>query len=487
MKPQEDLSMVMGVFNIKQHHARALLIHYRWNTDCLNDHLERKGQERMLMEAGVVLPQQESSSNKKQLRVTCNVCFEDFQTHAVSAMDCGHSFCNGCWTGHFLASLDSGKKQIRCMEVRCPAICDEDLVQRLLGRRAPVLAARFRDLLLRSYVDDNSAVKWCPSVPHCGRAIRVAAAEVVEPLCEVQCPCGVSFCFRCCAATAHSPCPCAMWERWEAKGRGEAENVKWLLAHTKSCPKCFKPIVKDGGCNLVRCNCGQYLCWLCGGATGSAHTWTTIANHTCNRFEKDEAKKVDDARRQLRRYEHYYKRFHAHGVSHTAEREQLGPKVAARVRALEAHDSVLMKDAAWLADAHRSLLRCRQVLARSYVFAYYMFDAEETPTRPPPAAAAGGLISTLSMEQRQALFEDYQGQVEGNLERLSKLLATDELPEPEILQTRQHATNLVVTVEKHCEKMYGCIQDELLPMLLEPMSIVAYQPGGPSKASELNP
>lgn len=262
---QQDLSMVMGLFNIKQHHARALLIHYRWNTDCLGDHLERKGQERMLMEAGVVLQQQQESSSSRPAssrsrRVLCEVCFEEFHfsPRNVSTMDCGHSFCNDCWTEHFLASLDLGKKQIRCMSFKCPAICDEAVVQRLLRRRDPAAAARLHDLLLQSYVDDNSAVKWCPSVPHCGRAIRVDAADEAEPLCEVRCPCGVGFCFRC-AAAAHSPCPCAMWERWEAKGHGEAENVRWLLANTKSCPKCFKPIHKIDGCNLMTCKCGQHF------------------------------------------------------------------------------------------------------------------------------------------------------------------------------------------------------------------------------------
>lgn len=220
--------------------------------------------------------------------------------------------------------------------------------------------------------------------------------------------------------------------------------------------------------------------WLCGGATGAAHTWTSIDNHSCNRFEQEEKRKVDDAKRQVRRYEHYYPRFHAHDFSYKAERDKLGAAVADRVRRLEL-TGALTRDAAWLTDAHGSLLRCRQVLARSYVFAYYMFDAGATPTwRREPGS--------LSMAQKQALFEDYQEQVEGNVEKLSKLLEeTDvpELPEPEILLVKQHATNLVRVVEAHCGKMYGCIQDELLPMLVEPMSIVAYQPGGPSKADEL--
>ncbi|CAN6291740.1 unnamed protein product [Urochloa humidicola] len=476
---QQDLSMVMTVFNIKQHHARALLIHYRWDIDRLNDHLDRKGQDRMLMEAGVVVvPSSGSKMPSRKKKVTCMVCFEDFSPRAISAMDCGHFFCNACWTGYFVAALDSGKKQIRCMEVKCPAICDEDVVQRLLGLRDPAAAERFRNFLLQSYVDDNSAVKWCPSVPHCGRAIRLAKADA-EPLCEVECPCGVSFCFQC-AATVHSPCPCVMWERWEAKGHGDAENLKWLLVNAKNCPKCFKAIVKIDGCNLMTCTCGQHFCWLCGGATGVAHTWTSISGHSCNRFEEVE-KKVDNAKRQLRRYEHYYKRFQNHGDSSKTEREKLGPAIAERVGKLEAQDSVLRdKDASWLTNAHRSLLWCRQVLARSYVFAYYMFDGEETRTRPPER-------SSLSMVQRQNLFEDYQEQVEGNVERLSELLGTDVagLPEEQIKQAKVAAFHLVNALEKRCGKMYSCIEDELLPMLVEPMSIVSYQPGGPRKANEL--
>ena len=69
-----------------------------------------------------------------------------------------------------------------------------------------------------------------------------------------------------------------------------------------------------------------------------------------------------------------------------------------------------------------------------------------------------------------------------------KLLGTDDaagLPEEEILRVRQHTINLTGTVEKLCRQMHSCIQDELLPMLVEPMSIMSYQPGGPSKATEL--
>jgi ariadne-1 len=141
------------------------------------------------------------------------------------------------------------------MEVNCFAICEEGIVRHLLGQKYPDAAKRFDRFLLESYLENNDFVKWCPSVPHCGRAIRVGTRDTD---CEVKCPCGVSFCFNC-MEQAHSPCPCTIWKKWSVKNHGESENIKWIVKNTKSCPKCFKPIQKHDGCNLVKCHCGQYL------------------------------------------------------------------------------------------------------------------------------------------------------------------------------------------------------------------------------------
>ena len=48
-------------------------------------------------------------------------------------------------------------------------------------------------------------MRWCPSVPHCGRAVRVAG----EVHCEPECACGRRFCFAC-TLEPHSPCTCDM-------------------------------------------------------------------------------------------------------------------------------------------------------------------------------------------------------------------------------------------------------------------------------------
>lgn len=42
-----------------------------------------------------------------------------------------------------------------------------------------------------------------------------------------------------------------MWDMWEEKISGDSETRNWLAANTKPCPKCTKPVEKNGGCNLV--------------------------------------------------------------------------------------------------------------------------------------------------------------------------------------------------------------------------------------------
>ncbi len=56
----------------------------------------------------------------------------------------------------------------------------------------------------------------------------------------------------------HAVCPTGkMWELWDEKVSGDSETKNWMAIHTKPCPKCSKPVEKNGGCNLVVCTCGQ--------------------------------------------------------------------------------------------------------------------------------------------------------------------------------------------------------------------------------------
>lgn len=55
----------------------------------------------------------------------------------------------------------------------------------------------------------------------------------------------------------HAGAYACRWARWKQKVQDDSETKNWLAANTKPCPKCGKPVEKNGGCNLVVCQCRQ--------------------------------------------------------------------------------------------------------------------------------------------------------------------------------------------------------------------------------------
>ncbi|XVE94091.1 hypothetical protein REPUB_Repub01dG0251000 [Reevesia pubescens] len=471
---REDLRRVMDMLSLREHHARTLLIYYRWDVEKLLAVLVEKGKADLFASAGVSVVESEDAGTLVSSSSTsmCNICIEELPGDKMTKMDCGHSFCNGCWTEHFVVKINEGQsRRIRCMAYKCNAICDEAVVRNLVGKRHPDLAEKFDRFLLESYIEDNRMVKWCPSTPHCGNAIRIEDDE----FCEVECSCGVQFCFSC-LSEAHSPCSCMMWELWIKKCRDESETVNWITVHTKPCPKCHKPVEKNGGCNLVSCICGQAFCWLCGGATGRDHTWSRIAGHSCGRYKEDREKMTERAKRDLYRYMHYHNRYKAHTDSFKLE-SKLKETTLEKVSISEERESRL-RDFSWVTNGLYRLFRSRRVLSYSYPFAFYMFGEEIFKDE----------MTNEEREIKQHLFEDQQQQLEANVEKLSKCFEEpfDQYTDEKVMEIRMQVINLSVITDNLCKKMYECIENDLLGSLqCNTHNIAPYNSKGIEKASEL--
>ncbi|CAH9079680.1 unnamed protein product [Cuscuta epithymum] len=471
---REDLQRVMDLLSIGEHHARTLLIHHRWDVEKLFADLVEKGKSRLFAEAGVSIDENNYNGHTvTSPSVMCNICMEELPGSEMTKMDCGHCFCNSCWTEHFIVKIKEGQsKRIRCMAHKCFAICDEAVVRKLVSKDRPDLAEKFERFLLESYIEDNKMVKWCPSIPHCGSAIRIENDDHFE----VECSCGLQFCFSC-LSEAHSPCSCLMWELWAKKCRDESETVNWITVHTKPCPKCHKAVEKNGGCNLVSCICGQAFCWLCGGATGREHTWSQIAGHSCGRYVEDTEKKAERAKRDLSRYMHYHNRYKAHTDSFKQE-SRLREIIIDKVSSLEARNTKL-KDFSWVTTGLYRLFRSRRALSYSYPFAYYMFGDDLFKDEMPEQ----------QREIKKNLFEDQQQQLEANVEKLSKFIEEpfDGYNEERIMEVRMQVINLSVLTDTLCKKMYDCIENELLGSLVFcNHSIAPYQSKGIVRATELS-
>ncbi len=102
-----------------------------------------------------------------------------------------------------------------------------------------------------------------------------------DPL-DVVCSCGAAFCFNC-KEEAHRPVLCETVRKWITKNSAESENLNWILANTKPCPKCHRPIEKNQGCMHMTCSqCSFEFCWLCQ-SDWKEHGERTGGFYACNR------------------------------------------------------------------------------------------------------------------------------------------------------------------------------------------------------------
>lgn len=93
---REDLQKVMDLLSVKEHHARTILIHYRWNVEKVFMVFVEKGKE-LYAEAGITVKERDSQSLfQNSSKVTCHICIEEVSAMETTTMDCGHCYCNNC-------------------------------------------------------------------------------------------------------------------------------------------------------------------------------------------------------------------------------------------------------------------------------------------------------------------------------------------------------------------------------------------------------
>lgn len=86
------------MLSLREHHARTLLIHYRWDVEKLLAVLVEKGKSDLFSEAGVSVVESEDTVTPLSSSSTamCDICIEELPGDKMTKMDCGHAFCNDC-------------------------------------------------------------------------------------------------------------------------------------------------------------------------------------------------------------------------------------------------------------------------------------------------------------------------------------------------------------------------------------------------------
>lgn len=323
------------------------------------------------------------------------------------SLDCNHGFCEDCWTGYLHSQIDDGKAavQARCPQLRCSRMVPVDFFKRLCDEPRQ---RKYEEWYIRSYVDDNPAVKWCTNPAGCPMACEY---QGVDP-CDIRCHCTFVWCWAC-GEEAHRPAECKTVDQWNIKNSAESENISWIRANTKQCPKCHKPIEKNQGCNHMVCSksggCGHEFCWLCLGEW-STHGTSTGGYYQCNIYDKQakEGKHTEEettrqkAKHALDKYIFYFERFmdHDRGMKLTVREEN---DIENKVQTLHDKQGFEIIELEFLYDALRQVRACRRVLKWTYVYGYYLEE--------------GGAENNL--------FEYLQKNLEQKTDRLHEMLEKD--------------------------------------------------------------
>lgn len=171
-----------------------------------------------------------------------DAALEDVSYAEADACPRGHWFSNKTWQGCVTTAMSVPATALT--QTRCPAFpgCNELVRPRMFKKfLASDLYARYREFIGRSFADSGSNVRHCPH-PGCTSCVM---SDLNVPQ-DVTCSAGHRFCFAC-RKVAHRPASCDEARRWLAKEKDEGADAKWLVANTKPCPFCRKPIEKNQG------------------------------------------------------------------------------------------------------------------------------------------------------------------------------------------------------------------------------------------------
>ena len=274
-------------------------------------------------------------------------------------------------------------------------------------------AAKYDAFALRSFVEDNRAMSWCTGAD-CDAAVQCLAERAPGEALDVLCGCcGATFCFGC-KEEAHRPVACDTVRRWVTKNSAESENLNWILANTKPCPKCHRPIEKNQGCMHMTCSqCRHEFCWLCNGPWAE-HGERTGGFYACNRFEvarkageyDDEARRRDNAKASLERYMHYFERWDAHNKARDKARQEAARTAGEALEALSDLTRTPTSQLRFIMDAWAQVIECRRSLKWTYAYGYYAFEDE---------------ASRPELGRQRAFFEFLQGDAERSLDQLHEV------------------------------------------------------------------
>lgn len=205
------------------------------------------------------IPDPEHTSEKASGKVkgehhfdtTCNICYCEMIDN-VFMFNCCHLFCLSCCKNHACAKLEESVVDIVCP--LCPQSLSQFELRQLLTEQQ---FERWLQLSLEHHLDRNRHIYFhCPT-PDCPSIVEKILFDVV------QCPmCNKSACSKC-YNDHEENVKCEEYEEWKTLNKDSEKLFKDRvdLGYLIQCTSCLRYIEKSGGCNNMKCRCGNGFTW----------------------------------------------------------------------------------------------------------------------------------------------------------------------------------------------------------------------------------
>lgn len=225
------------------------------------------------------------------LRLECSVCLDEAElTDTLELARCEHVFCRACIRAHCLAQQSEGSHSVACLAVGCSNQLSQTELMMVLD---DTTFQTFDRRALEQAVSLDRSLHLCPT-PDCPFVCAWSGPEDGPPM--VMCPvCQKDSCLVCgrspyhegrsCLDPAPQPSATAMATASASAPQAtsspiddEAATLAFIArSNIKLCPRCKNGVVKEEGCDKLKCRCGYRFCWNCG--SENAQCGCTPSNH----------------------------------------------------------------------------------------------------------------------------------------------------------------------------------------------------------------
>lgn len=303
----------------------------------------------------------------------CMICWNELPFRLAVGLECGHSFCPDCYRSYIENSMSTDLGNIdslKCPLDKCKYLISANLQMRLLSPESFEKLSRFTQ---REFINKSYNLLPCTGENCFQTFLLKFKGDNKATLRQADLWCWTCLGSRCtkCEKEAHLPVPCILFKNWCDKTLGKDDSISsaWIKTNTNPCPKCKKQIEKNQGCMHMTCiGCRHEFCWLC------FKDWKGHDNKACSIFRED-LNQVNEDQKQLRKFDHYSKRFFEHFKAVKMTREELR-KAQENIQDFERNFKMNPKDFGFLVKASETSMRARQAVANSYALSYQIKAVE---------------------------------------------------------------------------------------------------------------